>query len=110
MSEFEDRMRDALRGAEAPADETFVRLVDTRVETHERRRVIGLVLAAAAAIALIVLIAIGVVIALPDLLAGPGGSLPALSTQPFLLLGQAVPVAGLLLLAALVYPFARLRR
>ena len=110
MSEFEDRMRDALRSPEAPADESFVHLMDSRVETHERRRAIGLALAAVAAVALIILIAIGVGIALPALLTSPDGSLPAFSTESFALLRQVLLVAGLLLFAAIAYPLVRLRK
>ena len=106
MSEFEDSMRDALRGS-GPADESFVSRVDSRIEMHERRRIIGLALAAAAAIALITLIAVDIAPALAALL---GQSMPPPSPQALSIPGVAAPVAGLLLLAALAFPFVRSRK
>jgi hypothetical protein len=110
MSEFEYSLRDALRSDAAPAGEHFVQRIDARINAHERGRALGLTLATAAAIALITVMAVGIGIAVPDLLSLADRNLPALPGKSFLALVFAVPVAGFLLLAALAYPLARLRR
>jgi hypothetical protein len=107
MSEFEDRMREALQG-DPPADESFVQRIDAQIGRHEQRRAIGLGLAAAAALALIAVLAVGLGIATRDALARFG--LPALAVEPFRILRFAAPAAGLLFLAALAYPLIRLRK
>ena len=109
MSEFEDRMRDALRSP-TQADESFVERVDTRIETHEQRRAVGLALATVAAVALITLMAVGFGLASPALLALTGQSLPPFSAEAAAMLAVAAPAAGLLLFAALAFPFVRLRK
>jgi hypothetical protein len=109
MSEFEDSIRDTLRGA-GPADESFVSRIDSRIEAHEQRRMIGLALAAAAAIALITLMAVGIGLIGPALVALLGLSMPGPPSQALSILGVTAPVAGLLLLAALAFPFVRSRK
>ena len=109
MSEFEDSIREALRGG-GPADESFVGRVDGRIETDEQRRRSGLALAAAAAFALITLMAVGIGLVAPALVALLGQSMPAPSPQGLSILAVAAPVAGLLLLAALAFPFVRSRK
>jgi hypothetical protein len=110
MSEFEDRLRDALRNDATPTDEPFVQRIDAQIDAHEHARIAGLALAAAAAIALIAVMAVGIGIALPELLSVAGRSLPALPSNTFLALGFAAPAAGFLFLAALAYPLVRRRK
>jgi hypothetical protein len=109
MSEFEDGIRDALRDG-GPADESFVQRVDSRIEMQEQRRMIGLALAAGAAMALITLMAVGIGLIAPALVALLGQGVPAPSPQALSILGVAAPAAGLLLLAALAFPFVRPRK
>jgi hypothetical protein len=105
MDDFERNMRDQLRGAYQP-DEAFVARVAEDVAREERRRSTGVSRAAAAAVALIAMLAIGF-----------GLTAPAFADMFAISLGLvapvlrvAAPVAGILLLAALAFPLAARRR
>jgi hypothetical protein len=108
--DFGDSLREAFRNSAAPVDETFAERIDARVGWYEHRRGFALVLAAVAAVALIVMMIVGVGLASPGLAALLGQDVTAPPPYALDILSLVVPVAGLLLAAALTFPILRARK
>jgi hypothetical protein len=105
MAEFEDGLRDAMREAQRDPDEAFVALVSENVKRLDAWRIVGLSLAAGAAVVLIAMLAVVVGPALAQLLRMPVGA--PVDAPRFLWI--AAPVAGVLLVGAVAVPLLRRR-
>ena len=110
MSEFEDRLRSQLRIEPGAPDEAFAGRVATRIDACERRRRIGLAVAAVIAVAMLAAMAAGVAMLGPVWAAIFPEAWIATPAQALSLLGVAIPTLGVLLLMVMIAPLVQSQR